>query len=154
VKNQKVKQMVMMAMLASVSIVLMYLVRFPIFPAAPFLEYDMADVPILIGTFLFGPLNGLILTVVVSVIQGFTVSAGSGWIGVVMHIVATGTFVLVAGTIYRIKRDRLGAVIALICGSLAMTLMMIPLNLFFTVIFLGAPRDLVSINACTSHNPF
>jgi riboflavin transporter len=143
VKNQKVKQMVMMAMLASVSIVLMYLVRFPIFPAAPFLEYDMADVPILIGTFLFGPLNGLILTVVVSVIQGFTVSAGSGWIGVVMHIVATGTFVLVAGTIYRIKRDRLGAVIALICGSLAMTLMMIPLNLFFTVIFLGAPRDLV-----------
>ncbi len=58
-ENLTVKKMVMMAMLAAISIVLVNFIHFPIFPSAPFLEYDMADVPILIGTFLFGPLNGL-----------------------------------------------------------------------------------------------
>ena len=130
-----VKKMVTMAMLASVSILLMYLVRFPIFPAAPFLEYDMADVPILIGTFLFGPVSGLVLTIIVSIIQAMTVSASSTWIGAVMHIFATGSFVLVAGGIYHKIKTRKSAVLSLILGSLAMTLAMIPLNLIFTVRF-------------------
>jgi riboflavin transporter FmnP len=142
-ENLTVKKMVMMAMLAAISIVLVNFIHFPIFPSAPFLEYDMADVPILIGTFLFGPLNGLILTVIVSIIQGITVSAHSGWVGIIMHIIATGTFVIVAGTIFRMKYNRYGAVLGLACGTLAMTLMMIPLNLVFTVYFLGASRDLV-----------
>jgi riboflavin transporter FmnP len=41
-------------MLAAISLLLVYLIHFPIFPGAAFLEYDMADVPILIATFLFG----------------------------------------------------------------------------------------------------
>ena len=40
-------------------------------------------------------------------------------------------------------RDSYSAVLGLACGTLAMTLMMIPLNLIFTVYFLGASRDLV-----------
>ena len=78
-QNDSVRKLVVMAMLTALSIVLVYLIRFPIFASAPFLEYDMADVPILIGTFLFGPLSGLALTAVTCVIQGLTVSAGSGW---------------------------------------------------------------------------
>ncbi|MCK9221105.1 MAG: ECF transporter S component [Limnochordia bacterium] len=143
VKRDSIHQMVTLAMLAAVSVVLMYLVRFPLFAAAPFLEYDMADVPILIGTFLFGPWSGLLLTIVVSILQGVTVSAGSGWIGILMHIVATGTFVVVAGLMYQARRTRINAIFALICGSLAMTLMMIPLNLIFTVYFMGVPRETV-----------
>ena len=71
-----------MAMLAAISIVLVALIHFPIIPGATFLEYDPADVSILVGTFLFGPWAGLALTAVVSVIQGLTVSAGSGVIGI------------------------------------------------------------------------
>ncbi|NLM52654.1 MAG: ECF transporter S component [Firmicutes bacterium] len=141
--KRNTKHVVTLAMLAAVSVLLMYLVRFPIFPAAPFLEYDMADVPILIGTFLLGPISGLILTVVVSIIQAMTVSASSGWIGAVMHICATGGFVIAAGLIYGKFRTRKGAAAALITGSLIMTLLMIPLNLIFTVRFLGAPREVV-----------
>lgn len=136
------KKLVTMAMLAGLSIVLMYLVRVP-FPGAPFLEYDPADVPILIGTFLFGPVSGLVLTAVVSVIQGLTVSSGSGLIGILMHFIATGMFVIVAGLIYRWMQSRKGAVIGLVFGSLAMTGIMIPLNLIFTVQFLGVPTEAV-----------
>lgn len=141
--KRNTKHVVTLAMLAAVSVLLMYFVHFPIFPSAPFLEYDMADVPILIGTFLMGPVSGLIITVVVSIIQAMTVSASSGWIGAVMHICATGGFVIVAGLLYRRFRTRKGAVAALISGTVIMTLLMIPLNLIFTVRFLGAPREVV-----------
>ena len=75
-----------MGVLAAISIILVYFVRFPIFPAVPFLEYDPADIPILIGGFAFGPLAGILLTVIVSVIQGLTVSAASGIYGILMKL--------------------------------------------------------------------
>lgn len=42
------------AVLAAVSIVLVSFIHFPIFPAVPFLEYDPADISILMGSFLLG----------------------------------------------------------------------------------------------------
>lgn len=92
-KSTNLKKLATLGVLAACSVVLMLAVRIP-FPPAPFLEYDPADIPILIGTFLFGPIWGFGLTVVVSVLQGMTVSAGSGWIGIVMHVAATGCFAL------------------------------------------------------------
>lgn len=138
-----VSKMTKMAVLAALSFVLMLLVRFPILPAAPFLEYEPADVPILIGTFLFGPLEGLLLTVVVSLIQALTVSAGSGWVGFVMHVIATGAFAMAAGLIYKRFHTFIGALIALIVGTICMTAVMIPSNLFFTVKFWGYPYETV-----------
>ena len=89
--NQKSKNMKLakMAMLVAISIVLVVIIHFPIFPAVAFLEYDPADIPILIGTFAFGPGAGIVLVIVTSVIQGLTVSAQSGVYGIIMHILAT-----------------------------------------------------------------
>jgi len=142
-KRENTKRLVHLGMLAGVSLLLVYFVHFPIIPGAAFLEYDMADVPILIGTFLYGPLWGLMLTFVVSVLQWLLVSPASGWVGALMHFVATGSFALVAGLIYARKRTRGGAVVSLVAGALTMIAMMIPLNLIFTVGFLGVPRQAV-----------
>ena len=107
------RKLTTLAMLAALAIVLVALIHFPLVPAAPFLEYDPADIPIFIGTFLFGPAAGLALTAVVCVIQGVTVSAASGPIGIIMHFLATGT--------------------------LAMTAVMCVCNLVFTPLFMGSP---------------
>lgn len=141
--SQRTKKLTTMAMLAALAIVLVAVIRFPLIPAAPFLEYDPADIPIFIGTFLFGPAAGLGLTAVVCMLQGFTVSAGSGVIGVLMHFFATGTFVLLAGLLYKKNRTRKGAVVALIAGTLAMTAVMCAWNLVFTPIFMGTPVSAV-----------
>mgnify|MGYP001522173611 CR=1 FL=1 len=90
-----------MGMLAALAVLLVAFVHFPLIPAAPFLEYDPADVPILIGTFLYGPWAGLGLAGVVCIVQGLTVSAASGPIGILMHFLGTGACVLAAGLIYR-----------------------------------------------------
>ena len=54
-KKTDIRKIVSMGMLAAISIVLVYAIRLPIIPIAPFLEYDPADIPILIGTFIYGP---------------------------------------------------------------------------------------------------
>lgn len=141
--NHKTVRLAKMGMLVAVSIVLVYFVHFPIFPAVAFLEYDPADIPILMGTFAFGPLAGIMLTVVTSVIQGVTVSAASGAYGIIMHIIATSALVLVAGLIYKKNKTRKGAVIALLCGVLAMTIVMVGANMVITPLFMGVPRPVV-----------
>ena len=152
--NQKTKKLAVMAMLVALSVVLVAFIHFPIFPAAPFLEYDPADIPILIGGFAFGPLAGLLLTVIASLIQGFTVSAGSGLYGILMHIIATGTLVLVASSIYKFKHTKGGAVIALLCGTLAMGAVMCVANHFITPIFMGVPTAVVDAMIPTVILPF
>ncbi len=149
-----VNKLVKLALLCALSILLMMIIRFPIIPSAPFLEYEPGDVPALIGTFVYGPGAGLLITAVVSLIQATTVSAGSGWIGAIMHMVATGTMVLVAGTIYKRIHTFKGAVIALVAGTIGMTLMMIPLNLFFTTKFLGVPVEAVKAMIIPAIIPF
>lgn len=142
-KRISTRQLVSMAMLGAISIVLVSVVHFPLIPAAPFLEYDPADIPILIGTFAYGPLAGLLMTVIVSIIQGLTVSAQSGPIGIIMHIFATGFCVLVAGGIYSRHKTKKTAVIALIFGALVQTLAMVVMNMIFTPLFMGAPLETV-----------
>lgn len=114
-----------------------------IFTFGGFLEYDPADIPIFIGTFAFGPIGGLVMTAIVSLVQGFTVAATAGPYGPLMHFIATGSFVVVAGLIYKRKKTRKTAVIALIAGTLTMTAVMIPANLFITPLFFGMPREAV-----------
>ena len=134
--SAKTARMTKMAMLVAVSIVLMAVIRIP-FPPAPFLEYDPADVPILIGAFAFGPVAGLILTVIVCLVQGVTVSAASGPIGILMHFFATGSYVLTAGLIYKANKTKKGAILGLIAGVFVMTTTMVIWNIIFTPIFMG-----------------
>ena len=138
--NHKHKTVVLakMGMLVAISIVLVAIIHFPIFPMVAFMEYDPADIPILIGTFAFGPVAGLILTAVTSVIQGVTVSAASGVYGIIMHVIATGVLVIVAGVIYKFNKTRKGAVIALIAGVLAMTVAMMGANMIIILVTVTA----------------
>ncbi len=142
-KHANILKTVELAMLAALSVVLMLLVRFPLIPSAAFLEYDMGDVPVLIATFLFGIIPGFAVLVVECLIQALTVSSASGWVGFVMHVFSSGVFLLVAGLIYKKLPSLKGLIASLAAGSIVMTLIMIPLNLIFTVHFLGTPREVV-----------
>ena len=77
-------QLAKLAMMVVLSCVLVLLIRIP-FPPAPFLEYDPADIPIYITTFAFGPIAGLLVTLIVSLIQAFLLG-GSGVYGFLMHM--------------------------------------------------------------------
>ena len=124
--------------LAALSIVLALFVRFPLLVS--YLEYEPGDIPILVGTFMFGPVIGLVLTAIVSLVQGFTVSASSGFYGILMHFIATGTLVLVSGMIYTFHKTHKGAIISLSSGAVSEIAVMIGANILITPLFLGIPR--------------
>ena len=141
--QQKVINTAIMAMLTALSIVSLYVIRLPLIPAAPFLEYDAADIPVLIGSMLLGPVSGIIVLLAVCIIQAITVSASSGIIGFFMHFIASSVLVLTASCIYKRKKTTASLIAGLVIGSIAMTVVMIPLNLVFTGIFMGAGTQAV-----------
>lgn len=142
-----------MAVLTALAIVFACLVRIPYF-ALPFLEYSPSDVPVLIASFMYGPVAGLIITALVSVIQGVSVSASSGIIGIVMNFLGTGMFVLSAGLVYRFHRTLKGALIGLIVGFVCGVTTMVLWNILFTPIFMGVPRATVLAMIPTAILPF
>lgn len=129
--------------MGALSVLLVTFIHFPLFPSATFLEYDPADVPIFIAAFLFGPVSGLALTVAVSIVQGITVSASSGYIGIIMHILSTGAFVLTAGNIYARNKTKKNAIFALSLGTIIMVAVMTVWNIFITPVFMNVPRSAV-----------
>jgi len=142
-KKTNVSRLVVAAMGIALSIVLIYLIHLPIIPAAPWLEYDPADIPLMLLGFLYGPVWALIATAGACAIQAMTVSAGSGIIGFCMHFFATGLYVCVSGILYRVfKRDFRAAIISTIIAFAAAVAMMIPLNLIFTPMY-GTPIEAV-----------
>lgn len=142
-KQEKTLKVTTMAMLTAVSIVLIAAIRFPIFPSANFLEYDPADIPVLICAMVLGPIPGIIVLFASCLIQALTVSSGSGIIGFFMHFIASAVLILLTSLIYRTKKNSLTLIIGLIAGSVAMVIVMIPLNLVFTGIFMNVGVDVV-----------
>ena len=137
-RMNKILELTIMAMLTAVSVVLMYVSRanFPWIPL-PFLEYDAADIPVLIGAIMLGPVQGLIILFAVCLIQAITVSAHSGWIGFIMHFFASAVLILIPSILYRKKKSIKSLIVGLILGVLGMTVVMVPLNLVFMGLYTG-----------------
>ena len=127
-QDKNVRRLATLALLAAAATALCVLIHFPIFPTAPWLEYSPGDVPLIFAAFLYGPWWGLAVT------------AGSGWIGIVMHLCATGALVIVAGYCYRRWPGR--SLIAMLIGAAVAIVLMLPLNLIFTPLY-GTPVELV-----------
>ena len=142
-KKNNIAYICILGVMTALSVALIYLIRFPIFPVIAFMEYDAGDIPIFLCTYAFGPVYGIIIGVIASVIQGLTVSANSGWIGVLMHIFAVVGYTVSAGLIFK-KKDKLSnLIIAAVTGILVMTVFMVCWNIIFTPIFMNVPRAAV-----------
>ena len=141
-----------LAMMTAVSVVLLLIVRIP-FPPAPFLVYDPADVPIYITAFAFGPIEGLIVTLVVCLIQAFGLG-GDGLYGFLMHFVATGIVAVIIGMMYRRNKTKKTAIKALAAGVIVAVVVMCIMNLIVTPVYMGAPRSAVVAMIPTVIIPF
>ena len=141
VKSRTLK-LAKMALMVAISVICTF-IHFPILPTAPFLEFEVSDIPILIAGFVFGPLPGLVIGVVSILLRALIMSPPSGPYGLLMHIIAVGVFVLVASYIYQKRKNRKWGLFSLIIGGLCMTAIMIPANLLITPLFMGVPLEAV-----------
>lgn len=136
--KNKAAKITVSGVLAAMGVVLA-LLRFPIFPAVPFYEMEFSDFPVLISAFLSGPVYGLGTLFVICLIQALTVSAGSGIIGFVMHFVASGCMVLAVYFVRTAIKNNRGIAVSSLVGAGVMTLIMIPMNIWLTTVFMNLP---------------
>lgn len=119
-----------------------------------FLEYDPGDIFVLVAGLLLGPWWGLGITLVASLVQGVTVSAASGLYGILMHIISTGTLVLVATFVKRLFKSRLSSELSVACACWPPTAVMLGANMVITPAFMGvsveAVRDMLLPVFCRS----
>lgn len=143
-RNFAVRNICVIGIFSALSVVLAMLIHLPLLPMVSFLEYDPADISIFLIAGALGPVAGLIMTAVVSLIQGLTVSAASGWIGIAMHFLATGLFVLAECATLALLRNRVSTTksmaLAMCAGVVAMTAIMTLWNIVLTPIFMGVSR--------------
>ena len=134
-----IKKMVAIAIFAALA----YVVHFIHIPVG-FLNLDFKDVLMAIGGMYFGPIAGLVLSVLVPVLEFPTSSTGI--YGLIMNIISSATFVCVASVIYKFNKKLSGAIIGLSAAALATTAMMMLANLFITPYYMGVTRaDVVGL---------
>lgn len=131
--TNRVKRMTVISMLSALSFLLL-LFAFPIIPGFAFLKIDFADIPIFIGTMLFGPLWGTLVGILMMVID-ILVKDGNpiGLLGIMVRVVASICFITpIYYSIYKtnnLKRIIMG----LVSGTILMTLVMFIINLYITL---------------------
>jgi len=146
------RTLVSMAILTGVAYVVMLLSK-----ALPsvngFLDFDFKDVIICISGFIYGPLSAAIISILVAVIEMFTISH-TGPIGLIMNILATCSFCCTATFIYKKRRTMGGAVAGLTCGVIVLVIVMLLWNYLITPVYQKVPRDVVVAMLPTVFLPF
>ncbi|MFF5993572.1 ECF transporter S component [Lysinibacillus sp. KU-BSD001] len=127
-QNKKLRSFVTIAMLSSISFVLM-LFNFPLpwFPA--FLQIDFSDVPALIAVITMGPVAGILVELVKNILDWIFSGAPTGVPVGHMANFATGVlFILPVYYIYKKFTTSKGLMVGLIAGTISMSLGMALLN--------------------------
>ena len=138
--NDRLKALLAMAMLTALAVAADVFLRIP--GIGGFLTYEPKDVILTIGAFIFGPIAGLVMSLIVCLIEMVTIST-TGLIGLLMNFLASGVFVGVSAVIYWRKKTMSRAISGLVTGSLSMLVIMLLWNYIMTPIFMGVPREAV-----------
>lgn len=149
-REDRVKTTVQIGMLCAIAYLIMVVGRVPV---VLFLKYDPKDVIIAIGGFLFGPLSAAVISLVVSLVEMFTVS-DTGIIGLIMNVLSSCTFACTAAVLYKKFHTVKGAAMGLAAGGIFMTVVILLWNYLVTPIYMGYPREAVAAMLLPVFLPF
>lgn len=143
------QKLCILALLAAVGYLSMFVIKLKMFG---FLSYEMKDVFLVLGGFLYGPGAAAFLSVVTSLLELPT--SDTGIIGFLMNVISSFLFSVTASWIYMRRRTLGGAVLGLICGVCAMTAGMLLWNYLITPLYMHVSRKDVAGMLTTIFLPF
>ena len=132
--RMNVRTITSLGMLTAIAYVVMLLSK-ALPQVSGFLQLDVKDTVICIGGFVFGPLAAAIISIVVALVEMFTVS-DTGPIGMIMNVLATASFCCTAAFVYKKIHTKKGAVIGLTLGVIALTAVMLLWNYLITPLYM------------------
>lgn len=127
-KNEKLNKLVKVSLLSVIGFILMFVeISTPIFPT--FLQFDVSDLPALIGAFAFGPAAGIAIEFLKNILHGLFVGK-TAFVGEMANFVVGSVLVATAGYIYGRNKTRKMAIGALAVSTVVMSLAASVLNYF------------------------
>lgn len=114
------RKVAMIGMFSAIAMILM-LFEFPLPFAPSFYELDFSELPILVGTFAFGPAAGVMMEFVKIVLKLFIKGTSTAFVGDLANFVVGCSLVLPASVIYAFRKNKKSAIVACIVGTLTMT---------------------------------
>lgn len=116
-RRTDVRKMTVTAMLAAVATVLMFLsFSVPLMPS--FIKLDFSELPALLAAFAFGPVSGAAVCLVKNLVNVLFTTTGG--VGELSNFVLGASFVFTAGTVYRMRKNRAGALLGSVVGAAVM----------------------------------
>lgn len=115
-----VRALVNIAMLAAIAVILM-LFEIPLPFAPSFYEIDFSEVPVMVGCFAMGPFAGALIEFVKILLNFVFTGTDTAGVGELANFIIGCSLCVPAGLIYRRKRTRTTALVGMIVGTLAMT---------------------------------
>ena len=117
----KTRKLVEIGMLGAIATVLM-LFEFPIpFIAPPFYELDFSEVPVLVGAFALGPMAGATIELVKILINLLINGTATAFVGEIGNYLLGCSFIIPAALIYKKHKTKKNALIAMVIGTIVMT---------------------------------
>lgn len=143
-KKQNLRKYLALAMFTAIAYISLLFMK--IGGIGGFLTFDVKDAVLTIAAMQFGPLSGVIMSLLVSFIEMVTISGTGPW-GFLMNFVGSAAFAALASAIYlympRKKKTLSGAILGLVVAVLAMTGIMLVMNIFVTPLYTHAPLEAI-----------
>lgn len=113
-KPMSVRDLTTMAILAAIAAIL-FMLEIVVFPAVPFYKLDFSNLPVLLGAFAMGPVQGLLILAIKAVLG--LLHTTSGGVGELADFIVGAAMVIPAGLIYHRKKSRKGALVGMLVGT-------------------------------------
>lgn len=121
----------MIGMFSAVALIL-HLFDFPLPLIPDFYKLDFSELPILIGSFAFGPAAGVMMEFVKILLKLCIKGTSTAFVGDLANFVVGCSFILPASAIYAFRKSKKSAVAACVTG----TLVMIVFGVIFNALYL------------------
>lgn len=151
-----IRKVAMIGMFSAIAMILM-LFEFPL-PFAPgFYKLDFSELPILIGTFAFGPAAGVMMEFVKVLLKLFVKGTSTAFVGDLANFAVGCSFILPASVVYAFRKSKKSAVVACVTGTLVMTIFGTAFNAIYLLPafskLYGMPLDVI-LDMGVKTNPF
>lgn len=130
-KNKKfgISEITKISILSAISVLLM-LIKLPLPFAPSFMEVDIAELPALIGGFAMSPIAGFVIVCIKILLNILITGTKTFYVGELSNLIVSSTFVLTTAIIYQKYKTKKSAILGLLFGSIAMSIIATLSNYF------------------------
>ncbi|GFH40003.1 ECF transporter S component [Lactococcus insecticola] len=130
----RTRKLVIIAMLAAISFILMIFPQFPLIPGADFLKIEFSIIPILVGLYLYDLSAAFIILILRSLLKLLLNNEGvNTWIGLPLNIVAVGSFLVIFALFFKKETKTKSYIVGSVLATLVMTAAMVAANYIFAI---------------------